>query len=225
MVQRFFRTAKRRAGRIATLLMIIALVLAYIPALPVYADNAGTEENPYQVYTMFCDAKNENAIQSIEGSSASFVINLQISQLWTNYKQAQLHSLFLVKKGAQGNEIYDHYVEESCYDQDVAGQYLRAKVSRLDVSGYTAGDYYVLAWVGINGGESVLQSMSEIAINKSGASESPHGKVTISDVTVLINLLLTGNTPPSTADCDQDSKVNISDVTALINYLLSGSWN
>jgi hypothetical protein len=44
-------------------------------------------------------------------------------------------------------------------------------------------------------------------------------------VTVLINLLLTGNTPPSTADCDQDSKVNISDVTALINYLLSGSWN
>ena len=51
------------------------------------------------------------------------------------------------------------------------------------------------------------------------------GKVTISDVTVLINLLLTGNTPPSTADCDQDSKVNISDVTALINYLLSGSWN
>ena len=50
------------------------------------------------------------------------------------------------------------------------------------------------------------------------------GKVNISDVTALINLLLAGNTPPSTADCNQDGKVNISDVTALINYLLSGSW-
>ncbi len=50
------------------------------------------------------------------------------------------------------------------------------------------------------------------------------GKVNISDVTALINLLLAGNTPPSTADCNQDGKVNIADVTALINYLLSGSW-
>ncbi len=50
------------------------------------------------------------------------------------------------------------------------------------------------------------------------------GKVNISDVTALINLLLAGNTPPSTADCNQDGKVNISDVTALINYLLSGTW-
>ena len=32
------------------------------------------------------------------------------------------------------------------------------------------------------------------------------------------------NTPPSTADCNIDARVNISDVTALINYLLSGSW-
>ena len=51
------------------------------------------------------------------------------------------------------------------------------------------------------------------------------GKVNISDVTALINLLLAGNTPPSTADCNQDGKVNISDVTALINYLLRGTWN
>ena len=50
------------------------------------------------------------------------------------------------------------------------------------------------------------------------------GKVNISDVTALINLLLAGNTPPSTADCNQDGKVNIADVTALINYLLSGTW-
>ena len=53
------------------------------------------------------------------------------------------------------------------------------------------------------------------------------GSVNISDVTALINYLLSHNTSGvnvAAADCNQDSKVNISDVTALINYLLSGSW-
>ena len=53
------------------------------------------------------------------------------------------------------------------------------------------------------------------------------GSVNISDVTALIDYLLSGN--PSgvnltAADCNQDSSVNISDVTSLIDYLLSGSW-
>jgi hypothetical protein len=53
------------------------------------------------------------------------------------------------------------------------------------------------------------------------------GSVNISDVTALIDYLLSGN--PSgvnltAADCNQDSSVNISDVTALIDYLLSGTW-
>ena len=54
------------------------------------------------------------------------------------------------------------------------------------------------------------------------------GQVNISDVTALIDYLLSGN--PSgvsltAADCNQDSSVNISDVTSLIDYLLSGTWN
>ena len=54
------------------------------------------------------------------------------------------------------------------------------------------------------------------------------GSVNITDVTALIDYLLSGN--PSgvnltAADCNQDSSVNISDVTALIDYLLSGTWN
>ena len=53
------------------------------------------------------------------------------------------------------------------------------------------------------------------------------GQVNISDVTALIDYLLSGN--PSgvnltAADCNQDSSVDISDVTALIDYLLAGSW-
>ena len=51
------------------------------------------------------------------------------------------------------------------------------------------------------------------------------GKVTISDVTTLINSLLSNTASGvSGADTDADGKVTISDVTTLINYLLSGSW-
>ena len=53
------------------------------------------------------------------------------------------------------------------------------------------------------------------------------GNVNISDVTALINYLLSGDASGvniSAADCDQDGNVNISDITTLINYLLSGSW-
>ena len=48
--------------------------------------------------------------------------------------------------------------------------------------------------------------------------------VNISDVTALIDYLLSGQTAPAAADCDQDGNVNISDVTCLIDFLLSGNW-
>ena len=50
------------------------------------------------------------------------------------------------------------------------------------------------------------------------------GAVNITDVTALIDLLLSGAVPPAAADCNRDGNVNITDVTALIDYLLSGSW-
>ena len=48
--------------------------------------------------------------------------------------------------------------------------------------------------------------------------------VNISDVTALIDILLSGAEAPAAADCDGDTNVSISDVTALIDFLLSGSW-
>ncbi len=53
------------------------------------------------------------------------------------------------------------------------------------------------------------------------------GNVNISDVTALINYLLSHNATGlnlQNANCNQNSTINISDVTALINYLLSHSW-
>ncbi len=50
------------------------------------------------------------------------------------------------------------------------------------------------------------------------------GMTNISDVTVLINMLLSGDTNHSNADVNDDGEVDISDATSLINYLLMGSW-
>ena len=53
------------------------------------------------------------------------------------------------------------------------------------------------------------------------------GFIKISDVTALINYLLSNDATGidlQAADCDHDTFVKISDVTTLINYLLSGSW-
>ena len=51
------------------------------------------------------------------------------------------------------------------------------------------------------------------------------GNVNISDVTSLINYLLTDNNRTSSCDVNGDGFVNISDVTTLINYLLTDSWS
>lgn len=51
------------------------------------------------------------------------------------------------------------------------------------------------------------------------------GKVTIADVTALIDYLLSGEEAPAEANVDGDQNVSISDVTALIDMLLSGTNN
>ena len=50
------------------------------------------------------------------------------------------------------------------------------------------------------------------------------GSVNISDVTALIDLVLSGVINNPAADCNQDGGISISDVTALIDYVLSGHW-
>ena len=53
------------------------------------------------------------------------------------------------------------------------------------------------------------------------------GRVTINDVTSLINYLLSNDATGIdlvAANCNQDNNINIGDVTTLIHYLLAGSW-
>lgn len=51
-----------------------------------------------------------------------------------------------------------------------------------------------------------------------------NGKVNIDDVTMLIDMLLSGAQTPAGADCDMNGITNIDDVTLMIDYLLSGVW-
>ncbi len=83
----------------------------------------------------------------------------------------------------------------------------------------------------VNGTESAWSSLMEVTLPDSLVllgDLDQDGLVTISDVTALIDYILSGEAGAgidvSAGDCDQNASVNISDVTALIDYILSGTW-
>jgi surface protein len=51
------------------------------------------------------------------------------------------------------------------------------------------------------------------------------GIVNIADVSDLVDYLLSGETIPECADCDQNGVVGIADVSVLVDYILSGTWS
>ena len=79
----------------------------------------------------------------------------------------------------------------------------------------------------VNGTESVWSNSKEVVLGAASGTRGDvnnDGEVNITDVTVLIDQLLTGATPAATADCNMDGVIDISDVTALIDYLMTGNW-
>ena len=51
------------------------------------------------------------------------------------------------------------------------------------------------------------------------------GRVNFTDVSLLLNLLLSSGQMPAAADVNGDGATNVSDATALIGFLLNGTWN
>ena len=79
----------------------------------------------------------------------------------------------------------------------------------------------------IDGGTSNPGYFTEIPAFTRGDVDG-NGSVNISDVTALIDYLLSGDASAintDAADCNHDNGVSIADVTVLIDYLLSGTWN
>ena len=120
--------------------------------------------------------------------------------------------------------------------------------TKLTAMGITNGSYYQLvttmndglaitspagAYFNSNGTVAYNGTMvknQEVVISKPAVTRGDvngDGSVNISDVTALIDYLLSGNASGinvTAADCNQDGSVNISDVTGLIDYLLGGHW-
>lgn len=95
-----------------------------------------------------------------------------------------------------------------------ASQVARANAKYWDVYCW---NWAIDDWEPYTGGSSVLCG----DVNTDGA-------VNISDVTTLIDYLLSGDASAvnlSAADCNNDSSVNIADVTSLIDYLLGNTWS
>ena len=91
------------------------------------------------------------------------------------------------------------------------------------------------AYAHIDGGPSNPGYLTEMPIVRGDVNGDK--SVNIADVTALIDILLSGATAPTTADCDNDGAVDIADVTVLIDFLLTtpdyyivgndpfGNWN
>ena len=85
-----------------------------------------------------------------------------------------------------------------------------------------------VAYAHIDGGTSNPGYFSEKGGTFLRGDVNGDGSVSISDVTTLIDYLLSDDASGvnlSEADCNRDGSISISDVTSLIDYLLSGTWN
>ncbi|MBP3211398.1 MAG: dockerin type I repeat-containing protein [Prevotella sp.] len=73
----------------------------------------------------------------------------------------------------------------------------------------------------------LLALLLTCTVSSAAAAETPKGdvngdtKVTIADVTALVNVILGKTTANAACDVNGDTKVTIADVTALVNIILS----
>ena len=95
--------------------------------------------------------------------------------------------------------------------------------------GLTSAQLRFVSWTGTVVSSGAIKEVLLTAINSSGGDTPLHGDVdgngtvSISDVTALIDYLLSGNSDlinTQNADVDGDSKISISDVSLLIDLLL-----
>ena len=119
----------------------------------------------------------------------------------------------LASKGTEISLRAKNYL--SGYITEPAGAFWEPLRGSVSINGIPVADQYVVVT-----GIPIEPSFTRGDVNGDG-------NVNISDVTALINYLLTNDETginTNALDCNQDSSVNISDVTVLINFLLTGSW-
>ena len=134
-------------------------------------------------------------------------------------------------QGVNGGKIAISGASTKVLANGMTASYYTCKTTLYDGLAITApaGAKFNTAGTVVSSGGMVI-SNTDVVISKPTVTRGDvngDGSVNISDVTVLIDYLLNGNTSGvniSAADCNQDGSVNIGDVTVLIDYLLKGTW-
>ena len=128
----------------------------------------------------------------------------------TNYDECvfMVNGYSVFRYGARDNDW-----ENFTYELQPNVTYLLRWFYHKDVSDNGVGDYFALDNI-------------KIAPKISRGDVNGDGSVNITDVTNLIDLLLSGSTiSNSAADTNRDGSINITDVTVLIDFLLNSTWN
>lgn len=177
--------------------------------------NTSTAANVYQCYAMN---------KKIDVASSSGIAMRVIGGIRNGAPTPEANNYALKTMVVSVNNI-----PQTIYDDLLHGQSLTDNVLRQEATYQTNGWDMINVW-GIDEDNSYpyLRSLNiQDDINSERGDIDGDGSVSISDVTGLIDYLLSGNATGvnlESADCDQDGNINISDVTTLIDFLLSGDW-
>ena len=138
---------------------------------------------------------------------------------------------YVIMKGLsvipETDETVSHYSQKYYNVADSMMIYDQFGVNPTFVEGKTY-DIVGIATIYNNKPQLYIISVTEVAVDVLRGDVDNSGDVTISDVTALIDALLSGNIQninDGAADTNLDGEVSIGDVTVLIDFLLSGNWH
>ena len=179
-------------------------------------------------------------IMSYEYANSPF----EYSSLTMNFKSAEkmTNKIPYFVKWESGADVTDpvfqgvdvRYDGTSISHEDVAAD---AKYIYYKPQDFEAGDrtilylgddnklYYPTTAMTINPFHAYFKLQRGIKASKSSGDINKDDKVTIADVTSLVNIILGTSTGEAVADVNEDEKVTIADVTALVNVILGKEEN
>jgi len=175
------------------------------------------------------------------------ISNVKINSInsWNKlvYKSESMQQIVLGEKGPtiDGCTYYDDYYYTSYVDYSSNPIYATCTNSMSDVRNIQwSSTNTTVAQVNDKGRVTAFLSGSTVILASSDDNNSfcnvtiedpsvilgdvnGNGDVSISDVTALVDILLSGNEAPAVADINRDGNISISDVTSLIDALLNGN--
>ena len=191
------------------------------------------EANNYAIGTqllnaIYADPDNPDsypAIDPVSVSLADYSAYIIVTPLWWSHMAAILQTYLFHHGGEMAGKHVGLIV--SSHSSGISG--VVADAQRLIPEAEWMGDALWINNANHKNRESLIQNWL-VAIDYNALTAAVKGDIDsdgvtgISDVSALIDILLSSNANHPEADVDEDGNVGISDVSTLIDYLISGSW-